>query len=154
MAGEPEGGRESAQAERLAKVEKELRHLKAGLELLGAAPCGWCGVFYRRNDPALFHCGEFVCYGCIPAWWLHRSPELSTHDRPKVENELRHWLVSNHHAHVIGKLEDLPPPDRLLMKLVTGCGECNSTGKNDRGKRCSTCDGRGTVWVVISTSDF
>jgi hypothetical protein len=146
---------EKRQDERLANLERGLEHLKAGLGLLGVTPCGWCGIYYRRADPgALFHCGEFVCYDCIPRWWLHRCPELSTNDRQKVERELRRWLVSDHHAEVIGQLGDLPEPGRLLMKLVTGCGECNASGKTDRGKRCPRCDGRGTVWVVVRTRDF
>ena len=141
---------EKGQNERLASLERELEHLKTGLGLLGVTPCGWCGVYYRRVDPgALFHCGEFVCYDCIPRWWAHRCPELSTHDRQKFEHELRRWLVSHHQAEVIGQLGDLPEPERLLMKLVTGCEQCNASGETYGGERCTQCEGRGTVWVVV-----
>jgi hypothetical protein len=141
--------------ERLASIERGLEHLKGGLGLLGITPCSWCGIYYRRSDPgALFHCREFVCYDCIPQWWLHRCPELSADDRQKAERELRRWLVSHHHAEVIGKAENVPKPERLLMKLVTGCEQCDASGKTYTGGRCSHCDGRGTVWVVVRTPDF
>lgn len=141
--------------ERLASIERGLEHLKAGLGVLGITPCSWCGIYYRRSDPgALFHCREFVCYNCVPQWWLDRSPELSADDRQRAERELRRWLVSHHHAEVIGKSGDLPEPDRLLMKLVTGCEQCDASGKTYAGGRCSHCDGRGTVWVVVRAPDF
>ena len=136
--------------ERLAAIERDLKHLKAGLGLLGVAPCGSCGIYYRLSDPgALFDCGEFVCWNCVSRWWLRRCPELSTRDRPMVERELRQWLVGYHHAKVIGKLGDLPEPEWLLLKLVTGCEQCEGSGKTYSGHHCQHCDGRGTVWVVV-----
>ena len=141
--------------ERLASLERRLEHLKAGLGLLGAKPCDRCGVFCRSSDRgALFHGGELVCYNCIPQWWLQRSPKLGSDDRQQAERDLRRWLVSHHRAEVIGRPEDLPAPERLLMKLVTGCEQCNASGKTDTGKRCSNCDGRGTVWVVVRAPDL
>ena len=146
MADDPEKGLD----ERLASLERSLEHLKAGLGLLGVKPCSWCGAFYRRSDPgALFDCGELVCYDCVPRWWLRRCPELSAKDRQTAEGALRRWLVTHHHAEVIGKLGDLPKPERRLMELVTGCEQCEASGKTYAGGRCSHCDGRGTVWVVV-----
>ena len=141
--------------ERLASLERGLEHLKAGLGLLGVKPCSWCGVFYRRSDPgALFDCGELVCFDCVPRWWLHRSPELSANDRQKPEGDLRRWLVTHHHAEVIRRLGDLPEPERLMVKLVTGCEQCSASGKTYSGKRCPFCDGRGTIWVVVRAPAF
>jgi hypothetical protein len=136
--------------ERLASLERSLAHLKTGLGLLGVKPCSWCGTFYRRSDPAaLFDCGELVCYDCIPRWWLQRSQELSAKDRLTAESALRRWLVTHHHAEAIGQLGDLPEPEQLLLKLVTGCEQCDASGKTYTGGRCPHCDGRGTVWVVV-----
>jgi len=141
--------------QRLASLERDLEHLKNGLGLLGLKPCSWCRVFYRRSDPgALFHHGEFVCYQCILPWWWHRSPELSANDRLKAERELRRWLVSHHHAEVILRPGNLPKPERLLLKLVTGCDECEGSGKTKTGALCHHCEGRGTVWVVIRAPDI
>jgi hypothetical protein len=85
---------------------------------------------------------------------LHRCPELSADDRQKTERELRRWLVSHHHAEVIGRSGDLPKPERLLMKLVTGCGQCDASGKTYKGGCCHHCDGRGTVWVVVRAPEL
>ncbi len=140
--------------ERLAGIERRLRHLTAGLGLLGVKPCSWCGVFYRRSDPgALLDCGELVCYDCVSPWWLHRCPELSVKDRQTAESGLRRWLVTYHHAEVIGQLRHLPKPEGLLMKLVTSCEQCDASGKTYTGERCPHCDGRGTVWVVVRAPD-
>jgi len=141
--------------ERLASLERGLDHLKAGLGLLGAKPCNWCGVFYRSSDPAaLFHGGELVCYNCFPQWWLQRSPKLSSDVRQKTERDLSRWLVSHHGAEVIGRAENLPAPERLVMKLITGCEECDSSGKTYTGRSCPRCDGRGTVWLVVRAPDI
>ena len=141
--------------EKLASLERDLERLKTGLGLLGVEPCSSCGTYYKRSDPgALFHFGESVCYDCVPEWWLHGRPELSAEERQKVERELRRWLVNHHHAEVIGRAGDLPKPERLLLKLVTGCEQCNATGKTYTGGRCSYCDGRGTVWVVVRAPEL
>jgi hypothetical protein len=148
---DPEKGVE----EGLASLKRDLEHLKAGLRLLGVTPCSWCGIYYRRSDPsALFNYGDLVCYNCIARWWLHRCPELSGDERQKVERDLRRWLVNHHHAEVIGRLGDLPKPELLLLKLVTGCEQCSASGKTNTGRRCPECDGRGTVWVVVRAPDF
>jgi hypothetical protein len=139
--------------QRLASIERGLEHLKDGLGLLGVKPCTLCGVFYRRADPgSLFR--EFVCFNCIQQWWSHRCPELSGEDRQKTERELRRWLVSYHHADVILKPEKLPRPEMLVMKLVTGCDQCDASGKTYSGGRCHHCDGRGTEWVVVYAPGF
>ena len=141
---------EMGRDEKLASLERELEYLKAGLGLLGVKPCSCCGVFYGRSDPgALFNCGEFVCYACVARWWSHRRPQLSGKDRQTTESGLRRWLVTYHHAKVIAKSRDLPEPERLVMKLVTGCEQCSASGKSYSGAPCSYCDGRGSVWVVV-----
>jgi hypothetical protein len=147
-------GREKGRDDRLANLELGLERLKAGLGLVGVKPCSWCGVYYGRSDPgALLDCGELVCYDCVPQWWLHRSPGLGVKDRQTVESGLRRWLVTYHHAEVIGHSRKLPSPEQLLMKLVTGCQQCNASGKTYAGARCSYCDGRGTVWVIVRVPD-
>ncbi len=141
--------------ERLASLELGLEHLKSGLGLLGIKPCAWCGTFRRRSDPgSLFECHESVCFNCIQPWWLHRCPELSVTERPMIERELRRWLVSYHHADVILHPGKLPQPERLVLKLITGCDQCEGTGKTHSGAACSHCDGRGTIWVVVRAPDF
>ena len=92
--------------ERLASIERGLDRLKAGVEVLSITPCDWCHPYFRRSDPgALFHCSEFVCYDCVPQWWLHRCPELSADDRQRAERELRRLPVS---SGVVQVLADRP----------------------------------------------
>jgi hypothetical protein len=125
LSGDPEKGL----GERLASPE----HLKGGLGLLGVKSCSRCGIFYRRSDPgALFDCGGsalavFHHGGCTEV----RNSVLMI--GKKAERELRRWLVSHHHAEVIGWLGNLPKPERLLLKLVTGCEQCNASGKTHTG---------------------
>ena len=149
------GDPEKSVDDRLAGIERSLEHLKRGLGLLGLKSCGWCGIYYRHSDKgALFHHDEFVCFKCIPDWWSQRCPELSGSERQKAERALRQWLVSHHHAEVILRPGDLPKPEQLLMKLVTGCEECAGGGKTHTGGRCHHCDGRGTVWVIVRAPNF
>ncbi len=141
--------------DRLASLERNLKRVEDGLALLGVKPCAWCGVFYRRSDPAaLFHGSQFVCFKCITPWWSHRCPELSVADRKTIERELRQWLLSHHNAQVILQPEKLPKPEEMLIKLVTGCDQCDASGKTPGGGRCHHCDGRGTVWVVVRAPDY
>ena len=137
--------------DRLANIERSLKRLKAGLGLLGVKPCSWCSTFYQSSHAeSLFDdCGELVCLNCVQQWWLHRSPKLSTHDREKPEAAQKHWLIAYHQGEVIRRLDDLPAPEQLLVKLVTGCEQCNASGKTYSGKRCHSCDARGTIWVVV-----
>lgn len=90
----------------------------------------------------------------VPQWWLHRCPELSGDDGQKAERALRRWLIRHQHAEVIGRSGDLPKPERLLLKLVNGCEQCNASGKAYTGGLYPHCDGRGTVWVVALAPDF
>ncbi len=136
--------------ERLARIERKLEHQKTALGLLGVKACSRCGIFYQRSNPgALFHFGDFVCFNCIQQWWLERSPNFSPNERMKAESELCRWLLSSHQAELISRLDHLPSPEQLRIKLVLGCESCNGGGKSITGKKCSQCDGRGTVWVVV-----
>jgi hypothetical protein len=140
--------------ERLASLERALEHMKAGLALLGVEPCNWCGIYYKSSDPgALFHSGGFACYNCIPQWWLQQSPKLNVADRQKAERDLKRWLIRYHNAEVIGRLDDLPRAEGLLVKLVIGCEECEGTGKSYTGRLCARCNGGGTVWLVVRATD-
>jgi hypothetical protein len=150
----PNDSKESLE-ERLTRIERELEHQKTGLALLGVKPCSRCDIFYQRSNPGtLFNCGELVCFKCIQQWWLDRSPELSPNDRTKIESELCRWLLNHHQAELILRLDDLPNPEQLRIKLVVGCEACNSEGKTHSGKKCTQCDGRGTVWVVVRAPGF
>jgi hypothetical protein len=142
--------------ERLARIERELELQKTGLAALGVKPCSRCGIYYQRSNPgALLHCGsELVCFQCIQQWWLERSPKLSPNERTKTESELCRWLLNHHQAELILRLDDLPSPEQLRIKLVVGCESCNGSGKNITGKLCKQCDGRGTVWVVVRGTGF
>jgi len=141
--------------ERLTRIERELEHQKTGLAALGVKPCSRCDIFYLRSNPgALFNCGELVCFNCIQQWWLDRSPNLSPDDRTKAESALCRWLLNHHQAELILRLDDLPSPEQLRIKLVVGCETCNSEGKIFSGKKCTQCDGRGTVWVVVRAQGF
>jgi len=150
----PNDSKESLE-ERLTRIERELEHQKTGLALLGVKPCSRCDIFYQRSNPGtLFNCGELVCFKCIQQWWIDRSPELSPNDRTKIESELCRWLLNHHQAELILRLDDLPNPEQLRIKLVVGCEACNSEGKTHSGKKCTQCDGRGTVWVVVRAPGF
>ena len=141
--------------ERLARIERELERQKTGLGLLGVKPCSRCGIFYQRSNPGtLFDCGELVCFKCIQQWWLDRSPNLSPDDRTKTENALCRWLLIHHQAELILRLDALPSPEQLRIKLVVACESCTGEGKTFSGRKCSQCDGRGTVWVVVRAPGF
>jgi hypothetical protein len=136
--------------ERLSRIERELERQKTGMALLGVKPCSRCCVYYQRSNPgALFGSGELVCFHCIQPWWLDHSPNLSPSERTKIESELCRWLLNHHQAELILRLERLPDPEQLRLKLVVGCETCNGQGKIVTGKKCGQCDGRGTVWVVV-----
>lgn len=136
--------------ERLTRIERELERQKTGFAVLGAKPCCRCGNYYLRSNPgALFSRGETVCFKCIQEWWLDRSPKLSPSERTKTESELCRWLLNHHQAELILRLDHLPSPEQLRIKLVIACESCNGAGKTFSGKKCTQCDGRGTVWVVV-----
>jgi len=141
--------------ERLSRIERELELQKTGLAALGVKPCCRCGIYYLRSNPgALFNCGELVCFKCIQPWWVDRSPKLSPDERTKTESDLCRWLLNHHQAELILRIGDLPSPEQLRIKLVVACETCNGEGKTHSGKKCTQCDGRGTVWVVVRASGF
>lgn len=51
----------------------------------------------------------------------------------RAERALHRWLANHYHADVIGQARDLPKPERLLMKLVIGCEQCDASGKTYTG---------------------
>ena len=151
MSNDSEGNLE----ERLTRIERELERHKTGLGLLGVEPCGRCDIFYQRSHPGtLFSCGELVCFNCIQHWWLDRSPKLDPNDRSRTESELCRWLLNHHQGELIRRLADLPSAEQLRIKLVVGCESCNGEGKTHSGRKCTQCDGRGSLWVVVRTPGF
>lgn len=133
--------------ESLARIERELGHLKDALGLLGVRPCGGCQRFFRHADVNLFDCGDLVCYDCIREWWPHRRAELGVKEREIIEHKLVSWLVAHHNGQVIHDLRKLPEDQLQEMRIVATCGRCNGTGTQGR-QRCPYCDG-GSIWVVV-----
>jgi hypothetical protein len=133
----------------LARLERELKQIKAALGLLGAKPCSVCGRYYlSANAGNLFHAGdELVCYACLSHWWGERCPELSVHDRGVIEHKLMRWLVEYHNAQVYRVLKDLPPSELQEIHLIVACPECDGTGQL-AGERCRHCLGNRNVWVI------
>ena len=137
----------------LARIERDLDHLREGLALLGVKRCCWCRKFFRHSqNGALFDCGELVCYGCVPEWWQRRRTELTVQDGQLVENKLTRWLLNHHHATIIQQSAKLPEAQRQKLRLVVACQECHGTGLLRR-EYCRYCDGRGTLWVVIPSEE-
>ncbi len=133
----------------LASVLRELEHLKDGLRLLGLKQCSACGTYFLCQDgKALFDAGELACYACLTPWWRRYSPGLSIEQRQALEGKLLRWLVAHHDAKVIRHAEKLPPSDAIELKVVVACDQCDGTGKNEGGRECHNCEGRGSVWVV------
>jgi hypothetical protein len=134
----------------LARIERDLDHLRQGLGLLGVKPCAWCKKFFRLSDAgALFDCGDLACcYGCIHEWWSHQSGELSLKDRKIVEHKLVRWLMAHHNAHIIHQLGKIPEDSLQARRIVADCLECAGTGIL-LGGRCHHCNGAGTAWVVL-----
>jgi hypothetical protein len=153
-AGEAGAGESAGLDARLAGVERTLEQMQAGLGLLGVRRCVRCGRFLRTTQPgALFDGGggEMVCFECLVPWWSARLGGLSDEDRRRTELAMTRWLVVNHGAEIMRRPEEiarLEPAPRI--KLVVGCEQCNSSGKDPSGGRpCGRCNGRGTVWVVL-----
>ena len=142
---------ESRVEEVVARHEVDLDRLKDALGLLGVVPCSWCKKFFRRSDSgALFDAGELVCYGCIPEWWPQRRAQLSIKDRETLESKLVFWLRSQHHAEIFKDPAKLPESSLQELHLIANCMECRGTGKLMGNERCRYCEGRGTVWVIVS----
>jgi hypothetical protein len=151
MSNDAEGSLE----ERLTRIERELERQKTGLRLLGVEACSRCETFYQRSDArSLFNCGELVCFKCIQQWWLERCPKFNPKDRLRAEGELCRWLLNHHQGELIRRLVDLPSAEQLRIKLVVACESCNGEGKTHSGRKCSQCDGRGSLWVVVRGPGF
>ena len=135
----------------LAQQRGELDRLKDALGLLGVNACFWCKKFLRRSDPGmLFDAGELICYGCIRDWWPERCAQLSSKERETLEGKLVFWLRDHHHAETFKDPAKLPESSMQELHIVANCLECHGTGKLGGEERCRYCDGRGTVWVIVS----
>ena len=135
----------------LFRHQQELDRLKDALALLGVRPCSCCEKFLRRSDPgALFDAPELVCYSCIREWWSRRAAQLGGKDREALEGKLVFWLRENHHAEIFKDPAKLPETSLQELCIVASCLECRGTGKLMGADRCRYCEGRGTVWVVVS----
>ncbi len=137
--------------ETLARQQFDIDRLKDAFSLLGITTCFRCNKFYRRTEPgALFDAGELICYSCISAWWPQRCAQLSTKDRSDLEGRLVFWLRDFHHSESFKDPAKLPDPSLQELNIVATCLECRGTGKMLGEERCRYCDGRGTVWVIVS----
>jgi hypothetical protein len=135
----------------LARQQLDLDRLRDALGLLGVSDCSWCKKFLRRSEPgSLFDAGELICFGCIHEWWPQRSVQLSTKDRETLEGKLVFWLRDFHHAELFKDPAKLPESSLQELHIVANCLECRGTGKLMGQERCRYCDGRGTVWVIVS----
>jgi hypothetical protein len=135
----------------LVRQQLDLDRLKDALGLLGVSECSWCKKFSRRSEPgALFDAGELVCYGCIREWWPQRSEQLGAEGRGSLEGKLVFWLRDFHHAELFKDPAKLPETSLQELQIVANCLECRGTGKLLGDERCRYCEGRGTVWVIVS----
>jgi hypothetical protein len=136
----------------LASHQLALALLKDALGLLGVNDCYLCRKFFRRTDPgALFDAGgELVCYRCIQEWWPQRCEQLTSKERENLEGRLVFWLRDYHHAETFKDPAKLPESSMQELHIVATCLECRGTGKLLGQERCRYCDGRGTVWVIVS----
>src|SRR5580658_8595018 len=135
----------------VARHELDLDRLKDALGLLGVNACSWCSKFFRRSDPGtLFDAGELICYGCIHEWWPQRCAQLGSKERENLEGKLVFWLRDHHHAELFKDPAKLPEPSLQELHIVANCLECRGTGKLLGDERCRYCEGRGTVWVIVS----
>jgi hypothetical protein len=135
----------------LARQQLELDRMKDALALLGVNACSWCRKFVRRSDPgALFDAGELVCYGCVREWWPERSAQLGVKERESLEGKLVFWLRDFHRAETFKDPAKLPDASLQELHIVANCLECRGTGKSLGEDRCRYCEGRGTVWVIVS----
>ncbi len=137
--------------EKVARHELDLERVKDALALLGVNACSWCSKFFRRSDPgSLFDAGELVCYGCIREWWPQRCTQLSTKERESLEGKLVFWLRDQRRAELFKDPAKLPETSFQELNIVANCLECRGTGKLMGEERCRYCEGRGTVWVIVS----
>jgi hypothetical protein len=135
----------------LARQQLDLDRLRDALALLGVSACSWCKKFLRRSDPgSLFDAGDLVCYGCIHEWWPQVCPQLSGKEHENLEGKLVFWLRDFHRAELFKDPAKLPEPSQQELQIVANCLECRGTGKLMGDERCRYCEGRGTVWVIVS----
>jgi hypothetical protein len=139
----------NSSGEALSRLERDMENVKNALGLLGAKPCSVCGKFCLTSNPAnLFKaCGDSVCYACFSAWWQHRCPLLSIHDRTEIEYKIKQWLIEHHHAIVCREFSELPRSELQDVHVVVACHECKGSGKLG-GERCVHCHGNRNIWVV------
>jgi hypothetical protein len=146
----PEGSNPQSE-DVLARHELDLDRLKDALALLGVNACAHCKKFLRRSDSgALFDAGELVCYGCIHEWWPQRAAQLGIKERETLEGKLVFWLRDFHHAETYKDPAKLPEASLQELHIVANCLECRGAGKSMGQERCRFCEGRGTVWVIVS----
>ncbi len=131
---------------------QEIERLKDALALLGVNACSWCKKYFRRTDPgALFDAGgELICYGCIRNWWPQHTAELIPQEHENLEGKLVFWLRDYHHAETFKDPAKLPDSSQQELCSVANCLECKGTGKSLGQDTCRFCEGRGTVWVIVS----
>jgi hypothetical protein len=133
------------------RQQSDLDRMKEALGLLGVNACSQCKKFLKRSDPgALFDAGELVCYGCIREWWPQRCAQLGIKDRENLEGKLVFWLRDHHHAELFKDPAKLPGGSEQELHIIANCLECHGTGKWLGQDRCRYCEGRGTVWVIVS----
>ena len=146
----PEGSNPQSE-DVLARHELDLERLKDALALLGVNACAHCKKFLRRSDSgALFDAGELVCYSCIHEWWPQRAAQLGIKERETLEGKLVFWLRDFHHAETYKDPAKLPEASLQELHIVANCLECRGAGKSMGQERCRFCEGRGTVWVIVS----
>ncbi|HEV3307852.1 MAG TPA: hypothetical protein VGZ91_15550 [Candidatus Sulfotelmatobacter sp.] len=136
----------------VARQALEIERLKNAFDLLGVSACGWCKKFWRRSEPGtLFDGGgELVCYGCIHEWWPQRCTQLGIKDRENLEGKLVFWLRDYHQAETFKDPAKLPDSSLQELHIVANCLECRGAGKSLGQESCRFCEGRGTVWVIVS----
>ena len=140
-------------ADVVARQALEIERLKDALGPLGVNACSWCKKFCRRTDPgALFDAGggKLICYGCLHEWWPHCCSELSSKERENLEGKLVFWLRDYHHAETFKDPAKLPESSQQELCIIATCLECKGTGKSLGQDSCRFCEGRGTVWVIVS----
>ncbi len=135
----------------LADYEVELDRLKSALGVLGVNACVWCKKYFRSTDPgAMFDGGELICYGCIREWWPQRSAQLGGKEHENLEGKLVFWLRNYRRAETYKDPAKLPENSLQELNIVANCLECHGTGKSLGEDSCRFCEGRGTVWVIVS----
>lgn len=125
-------------ADRVARLEQELRLAKRALGLLGLEACSRCGRYFRCADRgACFHAPSAVCFDCIASWWTECRCLLKVCERQTIESRLVTWLVSQHGARV---LRHAPATNDAIapgLCIVANCSLCD--GYANSSGQCSGC---------------